>query len=233
MSVHISAKPGDIAPNILLPGDPLRAKFIAETWLEDPVCFNEVRGMLGFTGSVRGKKVSVMGTGMGVPSHSIYVHELIQEYGVKTLIRVGTCGSFQPELALGDVVLAMSASTDSHINRLRFSGMDFAPTANFELLLRAYRAAETSGAPVRVGNILSSDTFYHDDPESWKLWAAYGVLVVEMETSGLYTLAAKYGVDALSILTVSDSLVTHAKTTSEERERTFNRMVELALEIVP
>jgi purine-nucleoside phosphorylase len=233
MSIHIGAKPGDIAPTVFLPGDPLRAKFIAETFLEEATCFNEVRGMLGFTGIYQGKRVSVMGTGMGVPSHSIYVNELISEYGIETLIRIGTCGALQPDLKLGDVVLAMAASTDSHINRLRFSGMDFAPTASFDLLLRAYESAKSGNATVRVGNILTSDTFYHDDPESWKMWAAFGVLVVEMETAGLYTLAAKYGVDALSILTVSDSLVSGTQTTSEQREKTFTQMVELALDIVP
>jgi purine-nucleoside phosphorylase len=233
MSIHIGAKKGDIAPSILLPGDPYRARFIAENFMDDVTCFNEVRGMLGFTGHVGGKRVSVMGTGMGVPSHSIYVNELITEYEVKTLIRVGTCGAMQPNLELGDVVLAMASSTDSQVNRLRFSGMDYAPTASFDLLLKAYQGAIARGATAHVGSILTSDTFYHDDPESWKLWAAFGVLVVEMETTGLYTLAAKYGVDALSILTVSDSLVTGAQTTSEERERTFTQMVELALEIVP
>jgi len=233
MSIHIGAKPGDIAPSILLPGDPLRAKFIAETLLEDATCFNEVRGMLGFTGTYRGKRVSVMGTGMGIPSHSIYVNELISEFGVKTLIRVGTCGGLQPDLEIGDVVLAIAASSDSHINRLRFSGMDFAPTASFNLLLKAYEAAKAGNVNVRVGNILTSDTFYHDDSESWKQWAAFGVLVVEMETAGLYTLAAKLGVDALSILTVSDNLVSGARATSEQREKTFTQMVELALEIVP
>lgn len=232
MSIHIGAKLGDIAPSVLLPGDPLRARFIAETFLQDATCFNEVRGMLGFTGSYNGKQVSVMGTGMGVPSHMIYVNELIAEYDVKTLIRVGTCGALQPDLELGDVVLAMSSSTDSQVNRLRFSGMDYAPTASFELLLKAYQTATTLGATVRVGNILTSDTFYHDDPESWKLWAAFGVLVVEMETTGLYTLAAKYGVDALSILTVSDSLVTGAQTTSQEREKTFTQMMDIALDVV-
>lgn len=233
MSTHIGAKPGEIAPSVLLPGDPLRAKFIAETLLEDAACFNEVRGMLGYTGTYRGKRVSVMGTGMGVPSHSIYVHELISEFGVKSLIRVGTCGGLQPDLGIGDVVLAMSASTDSHINRLRFDGMDYAPTASFDLLLKAYDVAKADGASVRVGNILTSDTFYHDDPEGWRQWAAFGVLAVEMETAGLYTLAAKFHVDALSILTVSDSLVTHEATPSEQRERGFSRMAEIALEIVP
>jgi len=233
VSIHIGAKPGDIAPSVLLPGDPLRAKFIAETMLADATCFNEVRGMLGFTGTYQGKRVSVMGTGMGVPSHSIYVNELINEYGAKTLIRVGTCGGLQPDLEIGDVVLAIAASTDSHINRLRFKGKDFAPTASFNLLLKAYEAAKAGNASVHVGNILTSDTFYHDDPESWKHWAAFGVLVVEMETAGLYTLAAKFGVDALSILTVSDSLVSGVRATSEQREKTFTQMVKLALEIAP
>ena len=233
MSIHIGAKKGDIAPSILLPGDPYRARFIAENMLENAVCFNEVRGMLGYTGMFHGKHVSVMGTGMGVPSHSIYVNELITKFDVTTLIRVGTCGAMQPNLALGDVVLAMASSTDSHVNRLRFAGMDYAPTACFDLLLKVYQTATERGATVRVGNILTSDTFYHDDPESWKLWAAFGVLVVEMETTGLYTLAAKYGVDALSILTVSDSLVFGTQTTSEQREKTFTQMIELALDVVP
>lgn len=231
MSVHIKAKPGDVAPTVLLPGDPRRAQFIAETLLDDPVCFNEVRGMLGFTGTFAGKPVSVMGTGMGVPSHSIYVHELIVEFGARTLIRVGTCGALQPDLNIGDVVLAMAASTDSQINKIRFAGQDYAPVASFPLMLSAYEAAKARGMTVRVGGILTSDTFYHDDPDSWKLWAAYGTLVVEMETASLYTLAAKHGVDALSILTVSDSLVTKVATSSEERETGFSRMAELALEI--
>jgi len=233
MSIHIGAKPGEIAESILLPGDPYRARFIAEHILEDAACFNEVRGMLGFTGTFQGKRVSVMGTGMGVPSHMIYVNELIADYGVRTLIRVGTCGGMQENLQIGDVVLAMSACTDSQINRLRFSGMDFAPTASFQLLLRAYEAARTTGSNIRVGSILTSDTFYHDDPDGWKHWAAFGVLVVEMESAGLYTLAAKYGVDALSILTVSDSLVTGAQASSADREQSFTKMVELALAAIP
>jgi len=233
VSIHIGANKGDIAPSILLPGDPLRAKFIAETLLEEPTCFNEVRGMLGFTGTYRGKKVSVMGTGMGIPSHSIYVHELIAEYDVNTLIRVGTCGALQQDLEIGDVVLAMSASTDSHVNRLRFDGMDFAPTASFELLLKAHEVAKAGSVEVRAGNIVSSDTFYHDDPESWKRWAAFGVLAVEMETAGLYTLAAKFNVDALSILTVTDNLTTQERVSSEQRERGFTRTAEIALDVAP
>jgi len=232
VSIHIGAEPGQIASTVLLPGDPMRAKFFAETMLEDVICFNKVRGMLGFTGHYKGKRVSVMGTGMGIPSHSIYVHELINTYGVTTLMRVGTCGAFDADLEIGDIVLAMSASTNSNVNRLRFKGMDYAPTANFELLLAAYNAAKEMGIDVRVGPILSGDTFYGDDREVWKLWASYGVLAVEMEAAGLYTLAAKFNVRALAILTVSDSAATHKAASSEEREKGYSRMAELALAIV-
>jgi purine-nucleoside phosphorylase len=233
LSIHIGAKEGDIAPGILLPGDPLRAKYIAETLLEDAVCFNEVRGMLGYTGRYGGKRVSVMGTGMGIPSVSIYAHELLAEYGVKTLIRVGTCGALLPELKLGDVVLALTASTDSQANKLRFNGMDYAPAPSFELLQKAHEAAGRQGIPVRVGGVLSGDIFYDDHHEWWKLWAAYGVLAVEMETSGLYTLAAKFKAEALSILTVSDSLVTERRATAEERQQGYSAMAKIALEILP
>lgn len=233
MSIHIGAEPGQIAPSILLPGDPMRAKFIADTMLEDAFCFNEVRGMLGFTGRYHGKRVSVMGTGMGIPSHTIYVHELLAEYGVKTLIRVGTCGALKPDLEVGDIVLAIAASTDSNVNRLRFGGMDYAPAASFQLLRKAYAAAVERGVIVHAGPILSSDTFYGDDPAWWKVWAEYGVLAVEMETSGLYTLAAKFGADALAMVTVTDGIVTGERATTEQRERGFPRMAEIALEIVP
>jgi purine-nucleoside phosphorylase len=233
MSIHIGAKQGQIAPTVLLPGDPLRAKYIAETMLEDVFCYNEVRGMLGYTGRYGDKSVSVQGSGMGIPTLAIYVHELVTEYQVKTLIRVGTCGALQPHLKVGDVVLPMSSSTNSHINRLRFEGMDYAPTASFHLLLKAYEAAKERGARVHVGGMFASDTFYHDDPEWWKKWAMYGALVVEMETSGLYTLAAKFQVAALSVLTVSDSLVTGESATAEQREKGFPLMAEIALEISP
>ena len=233
VSTHIGAEQGQIAPTVLLPGDPLRARYIADTMLEDVACYNEVRGMLGYTGRYGDKRVSVMGSGMGIPTLSIYVHELITEYHVKTLIRVGTCGAFQPDLKVGDIVLAMAASTDSHINKLRFNGMDYAPTANFHLLLKAYEAAKERGARVHVGGIFSSDTFYGDDPEWWKKWADYGLLVAEMETSGLYTLAAKFKVDALSVLTVSDNVVTGEFATAEQREQGFPLMAEIALEIAP
>jgi len=231
MSIHIGAKQGQIAPTILLPGDPLRAKNIAETMLEDVVCFNQVRGMLGFTGRYGDKHISVMGTGMGIPTLSIYVNELVMEYNVKTLIRVGTSGALQPDLKVGDIVLAMTACTDSHINKLRFGGMDYAPAASFDLLRKAYEAARARGINVQAGSIISSDTFYNDDPDWWKKWAEFGALVCEMETNGLYTLAAKFKVEALSILTVSDSLVTGESSTAEQREKDFPQMAQIALEI--
>jgi len=231
MSIHIGAKENEIAQTVLLPGDPLRAKYIAENFLEDVKCYNEVRGMYGFTGHYKGKRVSVQGTGMGVPSLSIYVNELITSYNVKNLIRIGTCGSLQPDIELRDIVIAMSSSTDSAINKIRFNGMDYAPTASFKLLKKAYDKAMELGIQPKIGNILTTDTFYNDDPDSWKLWAKFGVLAVEMETAGLYTLAAKYNVDALTILTVSDSLVTGEATTAEERQKTFMDMVKIALEI--
>jgi purine-nucleoside phosphorylase len=172
-----------------------------------------------------------MGTGMGIPTLSIYVNELVAEYGVEALIRVGSCGALQPYLKVGDIVLAMTASTDSHINRLRFRGMDYAPAANFDLLLKAHRTAEKLGIKVYVGGIFSGDSFYTDDPDWWKIWADYGALVCEMETAGLYTLAAKHKVAALSILTVSDSLVTGEETSAEQREKDFTHMAEIAFQI--
>lgn len=232
MSIHIGAKEGDIVSTVLLPGDPLRAKYIAENFLSKVFCYNEIRGMYGYTGTYKGKKVSVQGTGMGIPSISIYINELISSYQVKNLIRIGSCGSMQSDIKIRDVLLVMSASTDSNINKVRFNGMDYAPTANFNLLKKAYDIATKKDIKVKVGNVLTTDSFYHDDPDSWKHWADYGVLAVEMETAVLYTLAAKFKVNALSILTVSDSLVTREETTSEERQKTFNQMVEIALELV-
>ena len=229
MSIHISAKPGDIAEAILLPGDPLRAQFIAETFLDQAACFNKVRGMLGYTGSWKGQRVSVMGTGMGMPSLSIYVNELIRSYGVKKLVRVGTCGALTESVKVRDLILALSASTNSAVNKVRFQGMDYAPAPSFRLLQHAYEAARARSLPVHVGKILSSDSFYAPDPEQWKLWAQYGVLGVEMETAELYTLSAQFGVEALAVLTVSDHLVTGGDTTSEERERSFGSMVEVGL----
>ena len=231
MSIHIGAKEGDIASTVLLPGDPLRAKYIAENFLTDTICYNQVRGMYGYTGTYKGKRISVQGTGMGIPSISIYLNELITSYKAKKLIRIGSCGSMQADIKIRDVILAMSASTNSHINKIRFNGMDYAPTADFNLLKKAYGIALEKNVSVKIGSVLTSDTFYQDDPNSWKHWANYGVLAVEMETAALYTLAAKFKVKALSILTVSDSLVTREETTSEERQKTFNQMVEVALEL--
>ncbi len=233
MSIHIGAKQGEIAPTVLIPGDPLRAKHFAETLLEDVFCFNQVRGMLGFTGRYGDKKVSVMGSGMGIPTLSIYVNELVNEYGVKTLIRVGTCGALQSYLRMGDIVLPMSSSTDSHTNKLRFNGMDYAPTASFDLLLKAYEASKKRTERVFVGGMFSSDTFYNDNPDWWMKWADFGALVVEMETAGLYTLAAKFKVDALTVLTVSDSLVTGEAASAEQREKEYTTMAEIALEVAP
>lgn len=232
MSVHIGAEKDQIAETVLLPGDPLRAKYIAENFLEDVICYNEIRGMYGFTGTYKGKKISVQGTGMGIPSISIYANELIESYGVKNLIRVGTCGAVQQDVKVRDVILAMSASTTSAINKIRFNGMDFAPTASFELLNKAYNVGESKGLNMKVGSVLTSDLFYNDNKDSWKLWADFGVLAIEMETAGLYTLASKYNVNALSILTVSDSMITTEETTAEERQNSFTKMMELALEIV-
>ncbi|MFM1653343.1 purine-nucleoside phosphorylase [Brevibacillus sp. B_LB10_24] len=230
MSVHIGAKENEIAESILLPGDPLRAKHIAETFLENAVCYNNVRGMLGYTGTYKGKRVSVQGTGMGIPSISIYAQELMQEYGVKNLIRVGTCGAIQQDVKVRDVILAMSASTDSAVNKIRFNGIDFAPTADFDLLKKAYDLAAAAGMSVKVGPVFTSDTFYNEDADGQRLLAAYQILAIEMETAALYTLAAKFNAKALSILTVSDHILTGEATSSEERQLTFNDMVKVALE---
>ena len=231
MSVHIEAKKGDVAETILLPGDPLRAKWIAETFFENAVCFNKVRNMFGFTGTYKGKRISTMGTGMGVPSISIYAHELINDYGVKNLIRVGSAGSYQQHVKIRDIVLAMAASSNSGVNELRFGGADYAPTADFGLFQKAVEAANAKNIALKAGNVFTSDEFYADDFESYKKWSKFGVLCVEMETAGLYTVAAKYNVNALSILTISDSLVTGERTSSHERETTFKDMIEIALEL--
>lgn len=230
MSVHIGAAEGAIAERILLPGDPLRAKYIAETYLDNPVCYNEVRGMYGFTGKYKGVPVSVQGTGMGVPSISIYAHELMQSYGVKTLIRVGTCGAIQEDIKVRDVILAMSASTDSNINHSRFGTIDYAPTADFKLLHKAYQVAESRNRDVKVGNVFTADLFYSEGIAELEKWAQFGVLALEMESAALFTLAAQFKARALSILTVSDHILTGEVTTSEERQTTFNEMMEIALE---
>ena len=230
MSIHIAAKPGEIAEAVLLPGDPLRAKFIAETFLENPKQYNDVRNMLGYTGLYKGTAVSVQGTGMGIPSVSIYVNELFKDYGVKRAIRIGTAGSIQEDLKLRDLVIALSACTDSKANDLRFGGRNYAPAASFNLARTAWEAAAAKGWKAAVGPVVSSDMFYTEDPEEWKLWAKFGCLCLEMETAELYPLAAKYRREALALVTLSDSLVSHEITSSEERRTAFTRMMEVALE---
>ena len=234
MSVHIGARAGDIAETVLLPGDPLRAKFVAETYLSDVRCVSTVRNMLGFTGTTtHGKRATVLGTGMGMPSISIFTHELINDYGARRLIRMGSCGSLQADINPRDIILAIGACSDSAMNLKRFKNMSFAPTADFELLLRTTQAAHKLDIPIRVGNILSTDMFYHEEnPDHWKVWAQYGVLAAEMETAELYTIAAKKHVQALSVLTVSDSLVTQQHLTATEREKTFTDMMRLVLDVV-
>jgi len=234
MTVHLEAGLGEIAEIVLLPGDPLRAEYIAETFLENAVCYNRVRGMLGFTGTYQGRRISVQGTGMGIPSASIYMHELIQGYGAKQLIRVGTCGAIQKDVQLRDVILAQAACTDSSINRSIFGGgIDYAPIASFGLLEKAYRtAADMPGMQVRVGNVFSTDVFYSDGGDALEKLGRYGVLAVEMETAALYTIAAKFGAEGLSLTTVSDHVLTGEQTTSMERQTTFNQMIELALRTV-
>ena len=227
MSTHIAAEPGEIAETILLPGDPLRAKWIAETFLDDAQLYSSVRNMFGFTGTYQGHRVSVQGTGMGAPSIGIYAHELFDEYGVQKAIRVGTSGGLAPT-KLRDVVIAMTASTDSNINRRDNNGLDFSPSANFELLEKAVSKARALGIDFHVGGIASGDLFY-DDTDSLEQWKKLGILALEMETNQLYTLAAKFRRQALSIVTVSDMMDGSGHTSSEERETGFRAMVEIAL----
>lgn len=230
MSLHIGATPGQIADTVLLPGDPLRARHIAETFLTDTVLYNEVRGMYGYTGTYRGRKVSVQGTGMGVPSISIYAHELLKDYKVRTLIRVGTCGGMSSDVHVRDVILAMSAATDSSVNGRVFGHVQFAPTADWNLLNAAFQAAAQKNTSVKVGPVFTTDSFYGDETDTVTQLAGHGVLAVEMETAALYTMAAKFQAHALAILTVSDHLLTGEQTTATERQNTFNAMIELALE---
>lgn len=231
MSIHIEAKQGEIADFVLLPGDPLRAKHIAENLLTDAYCYNNVRGMLGYTGYYNGKRVSVQGTGMGLPSHMIYVTELINDYKVKTLVRIGTCGGLRDEVKVRDVLVALSASTDSSAVTRYFPGMTFAPTASYRLVQLAASNAEKLNIPIKVGNILSSDLFYHfpEEGDTYELWRKYGTLAVEMESAGLYLLASRLGVEALSLLTVSDHLLTGEHVSAEERQLNFTNMTKLAL----
>lgn len=229
---HISASPGDFAPSVLLPGDPLRAKHIADNFLDEARQVNEVRNMLGYTGSYKGVPVSVMGTGMGIPSASIYATELVDEFNVERLIRVGSCGAVTEKVAVRDVILAIGACTDSLVNRVRYGGLDFAATADFWLLKAAAEAAAARGIQVKVGNVHSADLFYNPDRGSFDRMEAMGVLAVEMEAAGLYGVAAERGARALTICTVSDHIRTGEATSSDERRETFNEMVEIALETV-
>lgn len=228
MSFHIGAKPGEIAERILLPGDPMRAKYIAEHFLENAVCFNEVRGMYGYTGTYKGVPMSVMGTGMGMPQISIYATELMRDYGVKTLIRIGTCGALRPEMQLMDVVLAQGTCTDSGMNHI-FAGY-FAPIADFDLLYTAANKADERGLGVVVGPVNSVDLLYRERGEIDQNWAKYGVVASEMEGCALYTIAAKYGRRALTMLSVSDSRYIDRELTFEEKQTGLNNMISLALD---
>ncbi|MCE2593791.1 purine-nucleoside phosphorylase [Motilimonas cestriensis] len=227
---HINAQAGDFAETVLFPGDPLRAKYIAETFLDNPVQVTDVRNMLGFTGTYKGKRVSVMGSGMGIPSCSIYAKELITEYGVKNLIRVGSCGAVSEKVKVRDVIVAMGACTDSKVNRMRFKDHDFAAIASFDLLRKVVTAAEQAEIPVQVGNVFSADLFYTPDPEMFDYMEKMGILGVEMEAAGLYGVAAEYGANALCVVTVSDHIRTGEQTTSDERQTTFNDMIIMTLD---
>jgi purine-nucleoside phosphorylase len=235
VSIHLEARPGDIAPIVLLPGDPLRAQFVAERFLDGAVCHNRVRNALGFTGTYHGVRVSVQSTGMGMPSAAIYVHELLAEYGARVLVRIGTCGAIRADLKPRDVILAQAASTDSAMFRATFGGASYAAAADFDLLQRAHALAVAQARRIHVGTVLTTDTFYPDETavaSSWKPWAQHGVLAAEMETAGIYTLAARRGAQALSILTISDNIVTNEHTTADERQTGFGDMAALALELV-
>ena len=230
MTIHIGASSEDIAETVLLPGDPYRAKWAAHTFLDDVKLVNETRGMLGFTGYWKGNKVTVQGSGMGMPSLSIYVNELIREYSAKTLIRIGSTGAMQESIALRDIILAVTASTISNPSTSIFKDLNFSPVASWELLNKAARIAEAKKLKTHIGGIYSSDTFYDERPDLTKEMTRHGVLAVEMETAELYTLAARYNCRALSILTASDHLITKEELPSSEREKSFSSMVELALE---
>jgi len=229
---HIEAQAGAFAETVLMPGDPLRAKFIAENFLDDAKCITQVRNMLGYTGTYKGKRISVMGSGMGIPSISIYATELYKDYGVEKIIRIGSCGAVRDDIKIRDIVIGMAASTDSNVNRQRFHSVDFAACADFSLLKSVVDTAEKLGKPVHVGNIFTADLFYTPQPEMFATMEKYGILAVEMEAAGLYGAAAEYGKKALTVLTVSDHIKTGEKTTSEERETTFKDMMELTLESI-
>lgn len=230
-TAHNSANKGEIAETILLPGDPLRAKYIADNYLDDVKQFNSVRNMFGYTGTYKGKEISVMGTGMGLPSMAIYSYELIHFFGVKNLIRIGSCGSYDADVKIHDIILCQGSCTDSNYAYQYDLPGTYSAIASFNLLEKAKKVADEKGYPVHVGNILSSDVFYDNNPDVWKKWAEMGVLGVEMESYALYCNAAKAGVNALTILTVSDSLVSKEQISAQDRESTFTKMMEIALEL--
>jgi purine-nucleoside phosphorylase len=226
---HMNAAPGDFAETVLMPGDPLRAQYIAENWFEKPRRVTDVRNMWGFTGTYKGAPISVMSHGMGIPSVSIYVTELIRFYGVKRVMRVGSCGTSHPDVKLRDIIIATGASTDSNVNRMRFGGYDFAAIASFNLVEKAVAAAREQGVRHHVGNIFSADLFYTPDPGMFKTLAKYNVYGVEMEAAGMYPIAAEHGVEALAICTVSDDIPSGAALTSDERATTFDEMINVAV----
>ncbi len=229
---HIEAAAGDFAETVLMPGDPLRAKFIADNFLEDAKCVTRVRNMFGFTGTYKGKRVSVMGSGMGIPSISIYATELYKDYGVENIIRIGSCGAVRDDIKVRDIIIGMAASTDSNVNRSRFNNVDFAACADFSLLRKVVDTADKLNKKVNVGNIFTADLFYTPQPEMFSLMESHGILAVEMEAAGLYGVAAELGKKALTVLTVSDHIKTGEQTTADERENTFKDMMELTLESV-
>mgnify|MGYP006274623129 CR=1 FL=1 len=230
MTIHIGAAPGDIADTVLLPGDPLRAEWAAKTFLEDARCVNRVRGMLGYTGTWNGRRVTIHGSGMGMPSLSIYANELIRDFGAKTLVRIGSCGAMQPHVALRDVIVAMTASSLSMPSRGILRDLNFAPCADWSLLQAAVAAADRRDTTAHVGGIYSSDVFYDERPDLTEQMTRHGVLAVEMEAAELYTVAARLGARALAVLTVSDHLIEHTALSSEDRQASFGDMVEIALE---
>ena len=229
---HIEAGPNDFAKTVLLPGDPLRAKFIAENFLDDAKCVTRVRNMLGYTGTYKGQPISVMGSGMGIPSVSIYATELYKDYGVENIIRIGSCGAVRDDIKVKDIIVGMAASTDSNVNRMRMNQCDFAATANFDLLQKVANTADKLNQKIQVGNIFTADLFYTPQPEMFALMEKYGILAVEMEAAGLYGVAAEYGKKALCVLTVSDHIKTGESMSADERETTFKDMMKLTLESV-
>ena len=229
---HIKAELGDFAETVLMPGDPLRAKFIAENFLDDAKCITQVRNMFGYTGSYKGKAISVMGSGMGVPSISIYATELYKDFGVENIIRIGSCGAVRDDIKIRDIIIGMAASTDSRVNRMRFNECDFAACADFGLLQKVANTAQKLNQKIHVGNIFTADLFYTPQPEMFAIMEKHGILAVEMEAAGLYGVAAEYGKKALTVLTVSDHIKTGEQTTADERETTFKDMMELTLESI-